>query len=90
MPKEESKQARRPKIIDTREIIEVPSNLTRIDMAHSLYYFKPKTNDIMMTHYNDAISDTFFWGQEDFLHDSDKKNRSGFAICNIYMKSLRE
>lgn len=59
-------------------------------MAQAMYYFIPKSNDIKMAHYNNEITDTFLWAQEDFLGDSDKKNRFGFAVFNIYVRPFHE
>ena len=39
-----------------------------------------------MAHYDPELYPSFFWGQEDFLNDTTKKNQQGFAIINIYVK----
>ena len=55
-------------------------------MASCMYYFEPKNPWLMMAHYDPELYPSFFWGQEDFLNDTTKKNQQGFAIINIYVK----
>jgi hypothetical protein len=39
-----------------------------------------------MVHYNPEVTDNYFWSQEQFLSDSKRKNREGFAIINLYAR----
>ena len=39
-----------------------------------------------MVHYNPDVTENFFWTQEEFLADSKRKNRDGFALINLYIR----
>ena len=82
--KEEEKKGELP--MNTQDMLQVQASLSRVDFANALYYFHPRESDLFMVHYNPEVTDNYFWSQEQFLADSKRKNKDGFAIINLYAR----